>query len=108
MTLTEQLRAKLAFDGSKARSYFFNASAKLGSEAYCFENGAEHENARLAPIHKALIECVSALDRCVVSWGDYVPSEQSPAFRTLLNAKQALSALQLACVGELESNPESK
>lgn len=35
---------------------------------------------------------VKALEICINSWGDYVPNEQSYAYRALTNAREALKA----------------
>lgn len=59
MTITDKLTAALEFDEADTRSWCAETwpDYKVGHMA----KGAEYENARLAPLHLALVECVKAL-----------------------------------------------
>lgn len=102
MTLAEQLRAKLAFTG---------VSPNLSDLANW---GRSLENARLAPIHLALIDVVTALEDGGINSahemialmaegeGSDASVYQTMAKAVLAKIRPALSALQLACAGEGE------
>lgn len=62
MTLTERLRRALEFDQNKLPPPYEMGSDPTDEKAvFCL--GARVENARLQPIHTALLNCVSALDK---------------------------------------------
>jgi hypothetical protein len=58
--LTAKLRAKLAFDWSTMRKYAVDERSRNGRDADGFADGASAENARLQPLHAAMLGVIEA------------------------------------------------
>jgi hypothetical protein len=58
--ITAKLRAKLAFDWSTMRKYAVDERSRNGRDADGFADGASAENARLSPLHAAMLAVIEA------------------------------------------------
>lgn len=98
--LITQLQKAIEFDGAAIRAHFWNTPGLLlGSEAWCFENGAEYRDKQLRPVLEALVKVVEVVDAKLGKW----PREHSllsNADRSMIEARAALTE----AIGEMKCN----
>lgn len=70
-SLTDKLKAKLAFDPQHTRlvAHKWSSDRPEAHPDGAFINGAKSNNARLAPLHAKLIACVEALETSMLPTG---------------------------------------